>query len=289
MTSWINIHSHTNYCDGASAPADYIREAINLRHPAYGFSSHAPLPFPTDWNVADKELPNYIKDVLALKQRHQKEIEVYLGLEVDYIPGIAGRHRHVLTGIELDYFIGSVHFVDRFDNGEHWNIDTSAELFAKGLNEIFHRDGKRAATRFWEISREMIEADKPHVIGHLDKIKMFNTGNKYFNEQDAWYRDQVELTLDLIKKLNCIVEINTRGFYRYGQEDLYPGAWIIQKIARLNIPVMINSDAHHPSEISEGMAYTAAKLKGLGIGKLTALYQGKWNSFDYSEEGIAFS
>lgn len=286
MDRWANFHSHTHYCDGTAAPEEYVREAVRMGLPAYGFTSHAPVLFPTDWNIADDKLNDYLSDIQSLKKKYDRQIQIYLGLEIDFIPGIAGRRKNILENVDLDYFIGSIHFVESLPSGEYWNIDTSPELFQQGLLEIFKNDFRKAATRFWEITRQMIEEDKPDIVGHLDKIKMFNKENCYFSESESWYTDQVELTLDLIKNRGCIVEINTRGFYRYGQTDLYPGEWVIRRLSEKGIPIMINSDAHKPSEITEGMGYAAKILKGLGHNKLVLLYYKQWREYSFSEKGI---
>ena len=115
---------------------------------------------------------------------------------------------------------------------------------------------------------------------------MFNANQCYFSESESWYIDQIELTLNLIKSKSCIVEINTRGFYRYGQPDLYPGEWIIKRLIAKDIPIMINSDAHKPTEISEGMEHAAGILSKLGVEKLAALYNNKWDEYAYTSEGL---
>jgi len=286
LNSWVNYHSHTNFCDGSEAPEIYLEEAVRLGFTAYGFSAHAPVPFQTNWCLPDNRFQDYLNEINRLKELYKSKIKVYLGLEIDYIPGIAGRRRHLNSQAALDYFIGSVHFVERFTDGGYWNIDTSPELFQRGLKEIFGSDFRSAATRFWELTRQMVETDQPDIIGHLDKIKMFNAGNQYFRESESWYREQVELTLKSIKKAGSIVEVNTRGYYRYNQPDLYPGERIISRLAEEDIPVIISSDAHKPEEIVKGMAHAALKLKNLGIKKLCLLNHSGWNQYSFSENGI---
>ena len=115
---------------------------------------------------------------------------------------------------------------------------------------------------------------------------MFNTNRCYFDENESWYRNQVEETLQLIQKTGSMVEINTRGYYRYGQSDLYPGRAIVSRIAELGIPVVINSDCHAPNEISNGMPYAAQFLNELNIHKVMILHDGIWKSCPVSEKGI---
>lgn len=289
MHAWTNYHSHTHFCDGSDEPVKYVEEAIRLGLPAYGFSSHAPVPFPTTWCIADEKLPDYLAEISRIKTEYNNKIQVYLGLEVDFVPGIAGRHRHVLRNIRLDYFVGSVHFVDSFEDGTPWNIDTSYDLFKKGLKEIFHYDARKAVTRFYEITRQMIEEEKPTIIGHMDKIKMFNSRGHFFEESEAWYKDQIKITIELLKQKGTIVEINTRGYYRYNQPELYPGEWIVSELIKADIPLMINSDSHRPEEIVKGIDYAAAKIKKLGVTGLCCLLNNKWKAFPFDNQGILIS
>lgn len=284
--SWTNYHSHTHYCDGNEEPEQYIISAINNKLKAYGFSAHAPVNFETDWCIPDSKFAEYMQKIGLIKQKYASEIQTYIGLEIDYIPGISGRNKHILANYDLDYFIGSIHFVDCFIDGTPWNIDFTKEFFDKGLKTIFNNSFKKASERFYEISCQMIEEDKPDIIGHLDKIKMYNNGNTYFNENEKWYREQVLNLLRSIKKTNTIVEINTRGHYRYGQKDLYPSSWIVKEMIKMGIPLMLNSDSHASDEIISGFEYATNELKKLGVKELWVLIDDKWQPKHFDASGF---
>jgi histidinol-phosphatase (PHP family) len=289
MLSWANYHSHTYYCDGTSEPIKYIRKALKMGLPAYGYSSHAPVNFPTDWCMPEEKLKKYLLEIRNLKNQFKDSIEIYTGLEIDYFNGEDGMNKDRLGEFQLDYFIGSVHFVGSFANGMHWNIDTSFKLFLKGLKEIYNLNFRKATIEYYETTRRMIEDLQPTIVGHIDKIKMFNPLGNFFREDETWYKDQIMLTINTLKKKNCIVEINTRGYYKYNQAELYPSTWIIDLMKKAGIPLMINSDSHHPSEIIKGMSYAATKLKALSIDKIYALYRNRWSEFNFTEQGIRFS
>lgn len=283
---WTNYHSHTQFCDGSDIPELYIENAIKQGMPAYGYSSHAPIKFGAEWTISGDKLEVYLEEVQVIREKYRNKIETYLGLEIDYIPGVTGRNLPVLEFLDLDYFIGSIHFVDAFEDGTFWNIDHTKEFFEKGLTQVFGGNFQHASDRFYELTRQMILEDMPDIIGHLDKIKMYNKGNIFFNETEKWYRNQVEETIKVIKKSGVIVEVNTRGYYRYNQPDLYPSQWIIEKLAKEDIPIILNSDAHAPHEITEGFAYATEKLKEAGVQSLWALIDGKWSDYKYSVEGL---
>jgi len=271
-----NYHSHTKFSDGSNEPKDYIEKAIEKEMKAYGFSCHAPTTFPCTWTIAPENLNNYIEEIDRLKKKYKDKIEIYKSLEIDYFPGnpLAQPENH--KALHLDYIIGSVHFVDNLKNGEAWNIDTSKRIFDDGMVEIFGGDGKKAVTKFYELTLEMLDVMKPNIIGHLDKIKMFNTGNKFFNENEQWYKDLVENVLQKIKKTGTIVEVNTRGVYRGKTDDYYPSNQILKRCYELTIPVQINSDCHKPDEVANGFKEASQLLKEIGFKTMRVLLNNKW-------------
>ena len=158
---WANYHTHSNYCDGKSTFDQHIEKAKQLHLKALGFSSHAPVPFDCAWCMKANRLDDYLSSIQNLKA-HTHSIEIYSGLEIDFIPETIGPRQF---SNRLDYTIGSIHFVDRYENGKHWEIDGLHTVFLDGLEKIFQNDYQRTFTRYFELTREMIEQDCPTVIG----------------------------------------------------------------------------------------------------------------------------
>ena len=80
-----NFHSHCTFCDGRSHPEDFVKFAVARGFRAYGFSSHAPLPFETSWNMTKDDMPEYLAEIDRLKKKYERKIELYVGLEIDYL------------------------------------------------------------------------------------------------------------------------------------------------------------------------------------------------------------
>jgi len=145
---------------------------------------------------------------------------------------------------ELDYIIGSVHLVNS-GNGL-WFIDgQESDVYDEGLNSFFGGNIRVAVTSYYQQIMTMVIMEKPEIVGHLDKVKMYNR-DRYFSEDEPWYRDLVAKTLKTIQSTGCIVEVNTRGLYKNRSETLFPGKDILQKLYDMNIPVTVSSDAHKP-------------------------------------------
>jgi histidinol-phosphatase (PHP family) len=250
-----NLHTHTRFSDGSSDPDDYIKEAVNQGFNTLGFSDHSPVPFENNFAIRQENLENYIQLILKLKNTLSRQnanpwLEILLALEIDYIPGITDPIDVYRETSSFDYFIGSVHLVKNEDSGKLWFIDgPDIKIYDDGLKEIFSGDVRKAVTAYYRQVQEMILTQKPDIVGHLDKIKMYNR-NRYFSEDEPWYIRLVEETLDLIAGAGCIVEVNTRGIYKKRSDSLFPGPEVLKRIRSRNIPVTITSDAHKPHELS---------------------------------------
>jgi histidinol-phosphatase (PHP family) len=278
---WSNFHTHTNFCDGSSSIADIVTEAKD-KLITLGISSHAPLPFNCAWCMKEKDLPIYIANIKKQKESSNQLIEVYCGLEVDYIPKLIGPADF---DSQLDYTIGSIHFVDTLENGKPWEIDGKHTEFLIGFKEIFNNDIKKTVSRYYELTREMIEKSTPDIIGHLDKIKIQNIGNQLFNEHEAWYQAEVQETLRSIKEAGVIVEVNTRGLYQKKSVTTYPSPWILALMYDLQIPITLNSDAHHPKDLINQFTETAQMLNTIGYSQIKILHEGVWQGFSFNQNG----
>ncbi len=265
------FHSHTHYCDGTHPPEVYVQKAIELGLKQYGFSSHAPLNYDIKWCMPMSRRFEYVNEIRALKEKYAAQIDIYCGMEVDFIPNEAGTQAPWIKELGLDYSVGSVHLVG-FENAETpWEIDGPHEVFKRGLKTVFDNDIQAAVIRYFQLTRQMLVEDKPTILGHLDKIKMHNTTLEYFKEDEKWYKDAMMETLEVASKTGIIIELNTRGIYKKKTHDTYPSNWVVKEMASLKIPVIVNSDCHHPSEMILGYDVAFENLKSAGITE-TVLY-----------------
>jgi histidinol-phosphatase (PHP family) len=280
--AWSNFHTHCNYCDGKGELTDFVTEAKRLNMLSIGFSSHAPVPFPTKWCMRSERFPDYLNAIEKIKASNPG-VEIYKGLEVDFIPGITSPN---LFKDKLDYTVGSIHFVDQLPDGTHWEIDGLHTFFLEGYTKIFNSNIRDAISRYFELTREMISTACPSVVGHMDKIKIQNVDGKFFNETDSWYQDEVKKTIDAIDASGAIVEVNTRGIYQKKSATTYPSPWILEILHRKNIPLTISSDAHHKDDITNQFSQTAALLKNIGFKTIRVLHDNTWKPFDFTEDGL---
>ncbi len=275
---WSNFHTHTNYCDGKGVFKDFLTSP-NIK--SLGFSSHAPLPFDCPWSMRLENLDSYLQEIKQLATI-EKNIELYAGLEVDYIPALTGPQHFK----QVDYTVGSIHFVDKLPNGNHWEIDGMHTLFLEGLKSIFNNKYRDAWSRYFELTRDMIRNSPPTVLGHLDKMKIQNIDHKFFDEQEIWYRNEMTQTIDALKGTDIIVEVNTRGLYQKKSVTTYPSPWVLVLLKTAGIPITLSSDAHHPDQLTQEFPETAHLLNKIGFKKLSILTEGEWKEVNFSENGL---
>ena len=266
MPKLYNFHTHSYFCDGSDHPEKYVLAALAADFHSLGFSSHAPVPFQNNFAIQDKEqLETYCNIIRDLKNKYSERINIYLALETDYIKGISTDFSDVKKTNKLDYVIGSVHLVRNGSDRGLWFIDgPKAESYDKGLQEVFGGDVKKAVKAYYDQVIQMLLAQKPDIVGHLDKIKMHNK-DRYFKENESWYQDLLMRTLEIIGQCDCVVEVNTRGVYKKRSPDLFPGIWVLKEIRKMGIPITLSSDAHRPEEINGYYSEAVEILKDCGF------------------------
>lgn len=263
-----NFHVHTDYCDGKNSPEEMVLSAIDKKIKYLGFSSHAPVPFETDWTMKKENLYRYIEEINELKGKYKNKINILLGLEIDYFKDGGISHIPQKALESLDYWIGSVHYLNYFDNGIMWTVDYDKYELEQGIKESYDMNVRRAVNDYYENIGELALKHKPDIIGHLDLIKKSNQGNYFFDENEEWYKVAVNGCLHKIKHAGIIVEINSGGKNRGFIDEHYPSDWIIERLVHLEIPVTVSTDAHSVDDIDRDFEDIIKHIKNIGVKNL---------------------
>jgi histidinol-phosphatase (PHP family) len=290
-----NLHTHSIYSDGKSQPREIVEEAVRQRFTTIGFSEHSPLPFDNNFSVKSADMPRYVAEIAQLKEEFKGKIDIYCALEADYLTGVSEPFAVTKEKYHLDYLIGGVHLVvnpafrqaqrpkvpesvegPTISADEIWFIDGPKwEVYDEGLQKFFDGDIRRAVRRFFEQSNEMIENEQFDIIAHFDKIKMHNR-DRYFHEDEPWYRKLALETLDLIREKGLVMEINTRGIYKKRYNGFYPSPWLMEEACKMGVPTIISADAHHFSEISLEFETAEEALRKAGYRSVVNFKDGRW-------------
>ncbi|HPF01098.1 MAG TPA: histidinol-phosphatase HisJ family protein [Bacteroidales bacterium] len=257
-----SLHNHTTYCDGKASVQEMISAACSEKLDHFGLSGHAPVPFENKWSiVSDEKVHEYCAEIDAAKNTCTST-KIWTGLEADYIPAITKPFDYWRNNFSLDYLIGSIHLVE--NKGQLWFIDGPAEGYDIGLKEIFGDDMRAAVKSFYRQTCEMIETQKPDILGHCDKVLMHNR-NRRINAEDPFHLNLLKETLLLAAEKNVIVEINTRGIYRKLHTDYYPGKYIFGFLKENNVRVMLSADAHMADQITGEFEHLKTDLAAAGL------------------------
>jgi histidinol-phosphatase (PHP family) len=262
-----NFHTHSCFDDGKGHPSEYLKEAQNLGLEALGFSAHVPLPMKNKWSLTQENYVAYVSEVKKLKAQNNSKTKVYLGLELDYAPLISQNFKYWIDNTPLDYAIGSVHLITNPENGLTMTIDGSADNFKKGLRECFDENPRKLVETFFGQSIDMVKSQPFEIIGHLDKVKM-HLGPELLAQTEDWYLMLVNNLLFAIKEAGIIVELNPRGVYTGKTNEFFPSDYILERCLGLGIPVMVNTDAHHPSQVQSHFEEATKRLKEIGFKKV---------------------
>ena len=261
-----NYHTHCTYCDGKDPLSVFVPAAENLHFNQLGFSSHAPVPFENDFGIQETQISTYCQDIDKLQT--QTNVQLLKALECDFIPGMSTAFNEFKTKYQLDYIIGGVHLVRPNNSDQLWFIDGSKrEIYDDGLFQLFNGNIKLAVTTFWEQTFEMLETQQMDIIAHVDKIKMHNQ-HRFFQEDENWYKILADKALQLIHQYDVVMEVNTRGLYKKRCDAFYPSTEILLKAKKMDIPVVISTDAHKAEELGLFATEAEQELQRCGYGHI---------------------
>ncbi|MDD5372423.1 MAG: histidinol-phosphatase [Sulfurimonas sp.] len=225
----VDLHNHTKLCNHAEGEIfEYIEKAIECGIKYFGFSEHAPMNFDEKYRISFEQMREYEDAVLNAKEKYKEKIEIFLGYEVDYLRGYMDER---VLNADVDYLIGSVHFIEEwgFDNPEF--IGGYAD---QDIDEIWQK--------YFSAIEEMAQSKLFDIAAHLDLIKIF----KFMPSIEV--AEIAKDALLAIKKADMSIEINVAGF-RKPIGEAYPSLDLLKAAKKLDIPITFASDAHKPEQV----------------------------------------
>ncbi len=268
-----NYHSHCTFCDGKAPMEEFIKEAIRQGFSSYGISSHAPLPYNTEWTMDRGQVNAYLSEADRVKKLYGDRIEIYTGMEIDYLDETSNPASPFFQHLPLDYRIGSVH-VMRDDYGTYVDIDTRPEVLVDRLREHFGNDLERLLRNYFAKLMRMVDTGGFDIVGHADKLYMNAEYCQPGITATSWYKETIRKYFERIAEKGLMVEINTKKFESTG--CFSPSNEHFALLKELNIPVVVDSDAHRPENINSGREEALQTLKKAGFTHVMELHGGSW-------------
>ena len=245
----IDLHNHTTRCNHAKGSMrSYVERAIEIGIDIYGFSEHAPMDFDKHYRLKFSEISAYENEVKFLQKEYANQIKILLGYEVDYLKEHID---HRVLERDVDYLIGSVHFLDK------WGFDNP-----DSIGEYNHRDIDEIWQEYFNNIEAMAKTGYFNIVGHLDLIKVFN----FMPKKDI--RTIATPALKAIKASQMVIELNSAGL-RKPCKELYPSLSLLEVAYELDIPITFSSDAHAIGQV--GFKYDEVKTLAKKIGYTKAV------------------
>ena len=196
------------------------------------------------------EHDRYIEDIdlAAFQEAREKsqDVELRLGIEIDFVPGQEERMDRDATALPYDYVIGSVHRVvgEEVDHPDHQEIYERMET-----GELY--------ARYYENVRAAALSGRFEVLGHPDLIKIF----RHFPEGDI--TSLLEETADAIAESGIVVDVNAAGL-RKPIGEVYPSKDFLTMLHRRGVPIILSSDAHAPDQVAMGYETSVKMVRDVG-------------------------
>ena len=160
------------------------------------------------------------------------------------------------------------------ENEKIYEIDGQSIRFVTALHEGFKGNQEMLIAYYFRAFCEMIESTHPNIVGHFDKIKIHNI----LDTDSRFYIQHAENALFRMKEMGCMLEVNTRGIYKKKTTETYPSLELLQIAKDFDIPIVLNSDAHHPRELMACFEIGHEVIKKAGYKEKWVLLQGKWQA-----------
>jgi histidinol-phosphatase (PHP family) len=226
-------HAHTPLCKHATGePEEYCYHALQKGLRGIIFTCHAPLPngWSSEVRMADSEFPAYVAMVERAQAAFAGRLDVLLGLESDFMPGLEPWLERLHRRAPLHHVLGSVHYQMAFYRERYFTGDVF--LYQK---------------TYYEHLAMAAESGLFDTLSHPDLVK---------NERPAeWHfpriRDVVERALDRIAVTGVAMELNTSGLLK-AIPEMNPNAEQLRLMRERGIPVVLGADAHRPDRVADG-------------------------------------
>lgn len=267
MIPLCNLHTHTTYCDGKNTPEEMICEAIRLGLYTIGFSGHAPADLwnGETWSMSEESAELYRKNLCELKEKYKNQIEVAIGLELDY---------YSPRPDWVEYTIGSVHQLKH--PKMEFPVDLDYQQLADAVQICYGGDFLAYAKDFYALSADVAKKTKCDIVGHLDLLTKFNEKYHYLDESDPKYQSLALEALDAIMESDVLFEINTGAISRGWRTTPYPAPFILKRLAEKKGRVILNSDSHAKESILCDFENTCQYAKACGIEELWVYRNGNF-------------
>jgi histidinol-phosphatase (PHP family) len=238
-------HCHTPLCKHAfGEPDEYAAVALARGFKGITFTCHCPLPggFSANVRMAPEQFGDYVAMIAATREAFAGRLDVRLGLESDYYPGVEPWLEELHSRVPLSHVLGSIHY----------QVGDYRRLFYTG-------DVHSYQELYFEHLALSAESGLFDTLAHPDLIKNESPADWDFKR----IRPHLERSLDRIAATGVAMELNTSGVLK-ALPQMNPSPAQLSLMCERGIPVVIGADAHVPQRVGDGYPEALRLLQRAG-------------------------
>jgi histidinol-phosphatase (PHP family) len=226
-------HCHTPLCKHAlGTPDEYAAVALERGLKGITFTCHCPLPggYSASVRMAPEQWDEYVSMIAATRERYAGRLDVRLGLESDYFPGVEPWLEELHARVPLSHVLGSIHY----------------QIAA--YRRVYHTGDVRAYQElYFDHLALSAESGLFDTLAHPDLIKNESPADWDFER----LRPVIARALDRIAATGVAMELNTSGVQK-ALPEMNPSLAQLRMMCERGIPVVIGADAHVPERVGDG-------------------------------------
>jgi histidinol-phosphatase (PHP family) len=192
-------------------------------------------------------------DDLAAYCEFVRTTPLKLGIEMDFVPGREDRIAALLDEHDLDYVVGSVHFL-----GDGAVDDPDFDVWSRD------GDPDRLWRRYFETVAEAARSGLYDIIAHPDLVKYWGQGRPAPRLDPRFH---YEPAVEAIAETGVAVEVSTAG-WRKPVDELYPADSLAEMCVDAGAVFALSSDAHLPADVGHQYDRAVAVMRGWGVSEI---------------------
>ena len=269
LPNMYDSHMHTPLCKHARGPLSaYAERALEVGLRGITFTCHSPMP--DGWDAGLRmtlaQLPEYVDMVEEARVEFAGRVEVRLGLESDFFPGLEGWIEDIHSRADFSTILGSVHALTK-------------EFKARYLNGATRLEYEKS---YFENLADAAETGLYDCLSHPDIVKIAHP--KQYNVAD--HMDAIRRVLDRIAATGIAMELNTSGLNK-SYPEMNPGMAMLSEMAQRDIPVVIGSDSHDPHRVGADFEAALNNLRDAGYERVSYFIERKRHELAISDVVLA--
>lgn len=222
------FHVHSWRCGHAEKVPDqvYIEKALSMRADEIVFTDHAPFPEdPFRNRMKMKDLDEYLTTLSELKDKYYRQIDIRIGLEIEYLPSFEFYYDKLKKIPQLDLLLLGQH---------HFEVS----LMHYSFEEDFSDDKKARLYGTMNAQIKGVESGYFEVIAHPDRC---------MRDMKSWNPEIETLSNELIEKAikhNVVLEKNLASMNH--KKEYWPEFW---KLVPPGTATITGCDAHFVKDL----------------------------------------